>query len=60
MAAARFSAYHLGVMISNEFPSTQNSAWLIEAEVAACVLAVSIIAFTLMLGHTLWRSLTRK
>jgi nitrogen fixation-related uncharacterized protein len=38
----------------------KNQTWLIEMELAACLLAVAIIAFTLMVGHTLWASLARK
>jgi len=36
-----------------------NKAWLVEAEFAACLLAVAIVAFTLMVGHTIWTSLVR-
>ena len=28
---------------------------LIEVEVAVCIVAVAIVAFTLMVGHTLWK-----
>jgi hypothetical protein len=37
-----------------------NKTWLVEVEVAACILAVAIVALTLMVGHTLWMSLARK
>jgi hypothetical protein len=37
-----------------------NRTWLIEAEVAACILAAAIVAFTLMMGHTLWKSVAGK
>ena len=37
-----------------------NRTWLVEAEVAACVLAGAIIAFTLMVGHTLWKTMAGK
>jgi uncharacterized membrane protein len=37
-----------------------NKTWLIEVEVAACTMAGAIVAFTLMLGHTLWKSLAGK
>jgi hypothetical protein len=33
--------------------------WLIEVEFAACLVAVAIVAFTLMMGHTLWMNLAR-
>jgi hypothetical protein len=33
--------------------------WLIELQVAACLMAAAIIAFTLMMGHTLWMSLVK-
>ena len=36
-----------------------NKTWLIEAEFAAYLVAAAIVAFTLMVGHTLWRSLVR-
>jgi len=32
--------------------------WLVEAEFAACLLAAAIVALTLMVGHSLWRSMT--
>jgi hypothetical protein len=38
----------------------RNKNWLIKVEVAACLIAVALAAFTLMLGHTLWVSLARK
>jgi hypothetical protein len=31
--------------------------WLVEAEFAACLLAVAFVAFTLMVGQSLWRSM---
>ncbi len=31
--------------------------WLIEVEVAVCLLAGAFIALTLMVGHSLWKSL---
>jgi hypothetical protein len=37
-----------------------NKSWLVEVEVAACILAVAIAALTLMVGHTLWMSVARK
>jgi hypothetical protein len=36
-----------------------NKSWLIEAEFAACLLAAAIVAFTLMVGHTVWKSMAR-
>ena len=36
-----------------------NKTWLIEAEFAACLLAVAIVAFTLTVGHTIWKSMAR-
>jgi hypothetical protein len=38
----------------------KNKTWLIEVEAGACLMAVAIVAFSLMLGHTLWMSLARK
>jgi hypothetical protein len=38
----------------------KNKTWLIEVEFAACLMAVAIVAVTLMIGHTLWLSLARK
>jgi len=37
-----------------------NKTWLLEMEVAACFVAVAIVAFALMLGNTLWKSVTGK
>jgi hypothetical protein len=37
-----------------------NKTWLLEVEVAACILAGAIVAFSLMLGNTLWMGLARK
>jgi hypothetical protein len=34
-----------------------NKTWLIEAEVAVCIVAMAIVAFTLMVGDTLWSNL---
>jgi hypothetical protein len=34
--------------------------WLIEVELAACILAGAIVALTLMLGHSLWKSMAGK
>jgi hypothetical protein len=34
--------------------------WLVESEVAACILVGTITALTLMVGHTLWLCLARK
>jgi hypothetical protein len=42
------------------FSDMNNRKWLIEVEFAACLVAVAIIAFTLMMGHTLWMNLARK
>jgi Tfp pilus assembly protein PilV len=36
-------------------PGMENRTWLIEVLVAACLLAVAIIAFTLMVGHNMWK-----
>jgi hypothetical protein len=41
-------------------PVMDNKTRLIEMEVAACCLAAAMIAFTLMLGHGLWKSLAGK
>ena len=38
----------------------EHRTWLMEAEVAACILAASILAFTLMVGHTLWKTVAGK
>jgi hypothetical protein len=38
----------------------KDKTWLMEAAAAACLLAVTIIALALMLGHALWMSLARK
>ena len=37
-----------------------NKTWLVEMEVAVCFVAVAIVAFTLMLGNTLWKSVAGK
>jgi hypothetical protein len=42
------------------FSDMKNETWLVEVEFAACLMAVAIVAFTLMMGHTLWTSLARK
>jgi hypothetical protein len=36
------------------------NTWIVEVEVAACISVGAIIAFTLMLGHTLLMSRARK
>jgi hypothetical protein len=38
----------------------KNKTWFVEVEVTACMMAVAIVAFTLMVGHTLWIALARK
>ncbi|MGB7748727.1 MAG: hypothetical protein WBN75_15740 [Verrucomicrobiia bacterium] len=35
----------------------ENKTWLTEVEVAACIMAVAMTAFTLMVAHALWKSL---
>jgi len=47
----RLSYWHYGMTC--ERPDMKDNIWLIEVEVAASLLAATIIAFTLMLGHTL-------
>ena len=37
-----------------------NKTWLVEVEVAACILVGAIVAFTLMMGNSLWMRLARK
>jgi len=37
-----------------------HKTWLFDAEVAAWVLTGAILAFTLMVGHTLWKNLAGK
>jgi hypothetical protein len=37
-----------------------NRTWLIEVAVAACILAVAIVAFGLMVGHGLWKTMAGK
>jgi len=37
-----------------------NKSWLVEVEVAACVLVGAVVALTLMVGHSLWMGLARK
>jgi hypothetical protein len=37
-----------------------NKTSLIEMELAACFVAFAIVAFTLMLGNTLWKSVAGK
>jgi len=32
--------------------------WLIEVEVAVCLAAMAMVAFTLMAGHHLWKRLS--
>jgi len=34
-----------------------HKTWLVEAEFAACLVAVAIVAFTLMVGHSLWKTM---
>jgi predicted Co/Zn/Cd cation transporter (cation efflux family) len=36
-----------------------NKSWLVEAEFAACLFAMAVVAFTLMVGHTMWRAMAR-
>ena len=36
-----------------------NETRLIEAEFAAYLVAAAIVAFTLMVGHTMWKSMSR-
>jgi len=43
-----------------ERPNMKDETLLIEVKVAVGLLAVTIIALTLMLGHTLWRSVAHK
>jgi hypothetical protein len=38
----------------------KNKTWLIEVEAGVCLMALAIVAFSLMLGHALWMSLDRK
>jgi hypothetical protein len=40
-------------MMTGECPNLKDQTWLFEAEFAACLLAVAIVAFTLMVGHTM-------
>jgi hypothetical protein len=42
------------------FWAMDNKTWLLEVEVAVCLAAVAIVALALMLGSTLWKSLTGK
>jgi hypothetical protein len=37
-----------------------NRTWLIELVMAACILVVAIVAFGLMIGHSLWKNLAGK
>jgi hypothetical protein len=37
-----------------------NKTWLVEMEVAVCFVAIAMVALTLMMGHTLWKSMTGK
>jgi len=37
-----------------------NKTWLVEVAVTACLAALAMIAFTLMVGHTLWKQMTSK
>lgn len=45
---------------ANDNHGMNHKTWLFDAEVAAWVLTGAILAFTLMMGHTLWKSITRK
>jgi len=36
-----------------------NKTWLIEAEFAAYLVAAAIVAFTLMVGSTVWKNMAR-
>jgi hypothetical protein len=38
----------------------ENKTWLVEMELAACLVVVAIAAFALMLGDTVWRSVSGK
>jgi len=42
------------------FLEMDNKTWLVEMEVAACLVAAAIAAFALMLGDTLWKSVSSK
>ncbi len=35
-----------------------NKTWFFEAEFAACLMAVAFLAFTLMVGQSMWQGLT--
>jgi hypothetical protein len=37
------------------FSLMDNKSWLIEVEVAVCLVGMSIVALTLMAGHNLWK-----
>ena len=37
-----------------------NKTWFVEMEVAACLVAIAFLAFTLMLGNILWKSVAGK
>ena len=37
-----------------------NKTWLIELEVAACLMAMILVAFTLMVGNNLWKTIAGK
>ncbi len=37
-----------------------NKTWIVEVAVAACFVAFAIVAFTLMLGNTLWKNVAAK
>jgi hypothetical protein len=41
-------------------PVMDIKTWLVEMEVAACLLVGAITALILMVGHTLWLCLARK
>jgi hypothetical protein len=38
----------------------ENKMRLIDLQMAVCLLAAAIVAFTLMMGHALWLGLARK
>lgn len=40
--------------------SMPNKNWLLEMEVAACLVAVAVVALALMLGNTAWKTVTGK
>jgi hypothetical protein len=50
----------LGCSAAGDTGRRISGAGLIEVEVAACLLAAAIVAFTFIVGHTLWMSLACK